>query len=844
MTASNPATTPAPHWRRFATTVVSPAILTFALFLGLIFAVVIPTMRDNIIERKREMIRELTQAAWSELADLEARERAGLLTRQGAQAAAVARIQSMRYGDDGKDYFWVTDLQPRMIVHPYRPELNGQDLSEYSDRAGKRLFVESAKLVRAEGAGYLEYLWQWKDDEQRIVPKLSYVKGFQPWGWIIGTGIYLEDVRTQVAAITRRVIRIALGFSMIIAGLLAYMTKQSLNLERQRFTAEAGLRESEEKYRTLVEGTTEGIVLVVQGHCAYGNGKALSMLGYQESGLQGLEPARLFDPVPDFLDQPQGPSPGQRVQAIRRDGSRLDVLVGTSPVAVGDRTGLILSIKDMTAHATTEETLSRLLAEMQTTQLLPTRPVSASRLTTVACGMDTPIKTAAAAMTRARSSAVIVQAPTGGDIGIVTDEDLRTRVVAAGEDTARPISGIMSAPLVRISGDALLFEAARDMRDRGIQHLVVTDQFGSSLGVLTAKEILQAQQHSVSMLQAEIRAAATVDELREIRAKLPFLVKSLLDGGTRVEHVTRVMTAVSDDVLVRLVEMALQESGPPPVRFAFVVLGSEARGEQTLKTDQDNAIIFDDAAADGAGVGSAQACFLRLGERVCADLDAVGYTRCKGEVMASNPKWCKPLSAWRDHVTRCVTAAEDQDLHDMNVLFDFRCAYGELSFAAALREHLHGLLAAGQPAFFFHLAQTTLQFKPPLGFFGNIQLESGGEHPSSVNIKNAITPVVNFARIYALSHQLEETNTFERLRRLLDRGVLLQSSHDELAQAFTRLMQIRLAHQAEQACAGAQPDNYIHPGELTHLERSLLKKVFSDIGVFQSRLRTDFARTA
>ena len=153
--------------------------------------------------------------------------------------------------------------------------------------------------------------------------------------------------------------------------------------------------------------------------------------------------------------------------------------------------------------------------------------------------------------------------------------------------------------------------------------------------------------------------------------------------------------------------------------------------------------------------------------------------------MASNAKWCKPLSAWRAHFTQCVLADDPQALNDMNVLFDFRCAYGEASFAAALREHLRNLVSAGQHAFFFHLAQTTLQFKPPLGFFGNIQLESGGEHPSAFNIKNAIIPVVNFARIYALSHHLEETNTYDRLRRLLERGVLLPSSHDELAQAFT-----------------------------------------------------------
>ena len=142
---------PRPHWRHFAVNIISPAILTFALFFGLIFAVIIPTMKKNIIERKKEMIRELTQAAWSELAGLHEQEKQGALTRAAAQQAAIARIQNMRYGDDGKDYFWISDTQTRMVMHPYRPELNGQSLSDYSDPAGKKLFVEFTQVVRERG---------------------------------------------------------------------------------------------------------------------------------------------------------------------------------------------------------------------------------------------------------------------------------------------------------------------------------------------------------------------------------------------------------------------------------------------------------------------------------------------------------------------------------------------------------------------------------------------------------------------------------------------------------------------------------------------------------------------
>jgi hypothetical protein len=195
-------------WRHFALNIISPSILTFALFLGLIFAVIVPTMKRNIVERKKEMIRELTQVAWSELSGLHEQERRGALTRSAAQQAAIARVQQLRFGDDGKDYFWICDMQPRMVMHPYRPEMVGQDLSGYSDPAGNLLFAEAAKVVRESGDGYLEYLWQWKDDAKRVGPKLSYVKGFAPWNWIVGTGVYLEDVRAEIGLMTRRVLQI------------------------------------------------------------------------------------------------------------------------------------------------------------------------------------------------------------------------------------------------------------------------------------------------------------------------------------------------------------------------------------------------------------------------------------------------------------------------------------------------------------------------------------------------------------------------------------------------------------------------------------------------------------
>jgi CBS domain-containing protein len=229
---------------------------------------------------------------------------------------------------------------------------------------------------------------------------------------------------------------------------------------------------------------------------------------------------------------------------------------------------------------------------------------------------------------------------------------------------------------------------------------------------------------------------------------------------------------------------------------------------------------------------------------VCAGLDLAGYRRCKGEVMACNRKWCQPLAQWRRYFAECVAAANPQDLLDVNVFFDFRRACGEAEFVAQLRTHLQERLAGdARHTFFFHLAQSTLRFRPPRGFFGNIQLEAAGDEPARFNIKAAIIPLVNFARIYALQSGFAETNTLDRLRRLRDQGRLVPSSHDELAQAFSALMHMRLAHQAAQVQRGLPPDNAIDLRELTQLDRSVLKKVFADIAVFQARMETDFART-
>jgi len=227
--------------------IILPVVLTVFLFGITIFFVIIPRFETKLMEGKRELICELTESAWSGLKVFKEKEDKGLLTREEAQAMAIAHLRPLRYGPELKDYFWINDMHPKIIMHPYRPDLDGKDISDFADPNGKHLFVEFVKIVRKQGSGYVDYEWQWKDDPTRIVPKISFVKGFEPWQWVVGTGIYVEDVRAEIALITRNLMLTCSGIFILIMGLSFYIIWGGIVSERERKAAKekAGLHQEQ-----------------------------------------------------------------------------------------------------------------------------------------------------------------------------------------------------------------------------------------------------------------------------------------------------------------------------------------------------------------------------------------------------------------------------------------------------------------------------------------------------------------------------------------------------------------------------------------------------------------------
>lgn len=266
-----------------------PALCTILLFVIAIFFVLLPQLEESFIAREKEMIRELTETTWSLLGTYYGRELSGELSRTEAQKRAILRIRELRYGPEQKDYFWINDMIPRMIMHPYRTDLEGKEVSDFQDSHSKYLFDEFVNVVQQQGAGYVDYMWQWKDDPEKIVPKMSYVKGFEPWEWIIGTGMYLDDVHAEVSRIRKKLTFISLGILLIVVLLAVYSIRQSMAADRERLgiflereRLMKSLEENKERYRSLIETTSDWIwECDGDGKYIYSSPRLFNLLGYQ-----------------------------------------------------------------------------------------------------------------------------------------------------------------------------------------------------------------------------------------------------------------------------------------------------------------------------------------------------------------------------------------------------------------------------------------------------------------------------------------------------------------------------------------------------------------------------------
>jgi CBS domain-containing protein len=418
---------------------------------------------------------------------------------------------------------------------------------------------------------------------------------------------------------------------------------------------------------------------------------------------------------------------------------------------------------------------------------------------------------------------------------MVTDRDLRERVLGNAVARNTPIHAVMSAPIQRISMHTPAFEALLKMSESGMRHLAVEDADGKIIGILDQSALMQPSRYGPAALLSGLASAQTPpDVASRCRETLP-LARSLLQSSARPDHVARFLTSVCDAATKQLIELAMRDLGTPPARFAFIVMGSQGRQEMNLLSDQDHGIVF---AAEGID-DAAHDYFLKLGAKVSEGLRNAGYPFCRGNVMASNPRWCRTLPEWLRSFETMARQAEPQEVADFSIALDFRVIFGDGELARELRRRIHSLLQ-NEPAFLLPFAQNALSFKPPLRL-GNLYLGGEGEHAGEVDLKDAMMPIVSFARLYALQHGFDDAGTMTRLHALVDANHLQSSSRDEIELAFDFLMQLRLRNQFALIDAGQPASNRIHPGRLGHIEQEMLKQALAQISAMQKKVGYDFA---
>ncbi|MBZ0155122.1 MAG: DUF294 nucleotidyltransferase-like domain-containing protein [Alphaproteobacteria bacterium] len=449
----------------------------------------------------------------------------------------------------------------------------------------------------------------------------------------------------------------------------------------------------------------------------------------------------------------------------------------------------------------------------------------------VTVGEEASIQEAAQVMAQERVSSVIVMDGKGLPAGIITDRDLREKVVAKGRGVEEPARSIMSLPLIRVDAKDYCFEAVLKMLRYHIHHVLVIRE-GALAGIITNHDLMVLQGKSPLSFAKDIESQLTVEGLVPVSKKITNSIGFLLKEGAKAGSIIKIVSELNDRLVRKVLESAERKFGQPPVPYCWIVFGSEGRKEQSFRTDQDNALIFADrdTAAEEA---EARAWFSGFTAFVRDSLQQCGFPPCPSGYMASNPEWCQPLRAWKRCFTNWIANPTSDALLKSLIFFDFRPLYGDPSLADELRDHLRNALE-GQKVFLGHLANLIVTNRPPLGFLKSFVVEKSGEHKDELNLKiKGITPIVDMLRLFALERGARETSTFERVEALRDKHTIVREYADELTYVLEFILLLRIHHQFGQWEAGKPVDNFINPHSLSTLERKTMKDAFHLISRMQ-----------
>lgn len=452
------------------------------------------------------------------------------------------------------------------------------------------------------------------------------------------------------------------------------------------------------------------------------------------------------------------------------------------------------------------------------------------------CPDSATVKEAAHMMSYTEARCLFVVGPDDRAMGIVTDRDFTEKVVAEGLPGDTPVTAIMNQPLLSLESGMPVFQALLMMLRHGIHHVLVTED-GFPRSVLTNHDLLLLQGSSPLNIARHFDQQKTVTSLAEAGKRVADLLHQLLREGTKATHITRVVAEISDRLVSKILQLGEAALGPPPAPYCWVALGSEGRAELTFQTDQDNALIYADAAA---GDAAAEEYFSRLALFARDALVECGHPLCQNDYMVTNPRWRQPLAGWKKMFAGWMDDVQFRDVEQSMILFDMRAVAGDASLFEELATHNRALLADAE-LFRSALAYVSIESRAPIGFLHQSLVDHKGEHKDLLDLKVSGTePIVNAVRLLALNAGIRSTNTMERLAALdtvpgHDHALLM-----DLREAFEFVLMLRLESQLAQARVGDKVDNLIRPGALTQLQKNSLKETFQTAGRVQALIDAKF----
>ena len=470
----------------------------------------------------------------------------------------------------------------------------------------------------------------------------------------------------------------------------------------------------------------------------------------------------------------------------------------------------------------------RLLQAAGTLRALPdvrTMPVtSVTRSKPLFCDPDTSIREAAKIMIAEKRSAILVRAKEGPGIsGIVTDVDLRNKVVVEHVSRHAPVTAIMSAPVHTIGAEVLAPEAGIAMMSAGVNHLPVLGDDGAVVGMLSASSLMTLESRSPFALRRELMAARTEDELVAASADIPKLFLDLMTARLDAPSVTRVLTVLHDTLTACLLELVIDRLGEPPVPYAWLAFGSAARSELTLASDQDNGLAFDDT--DDPAVADY---FRVLARDVNTGLARCGLPADPHGVLASNRAWRMTISGWRAVFEDCLQGRDLDRMARASVSFDYRQVAGELYVDKVLTDVMRE--APAHQRFLNGLIQLGTRVRPPLGFRGKLE--------GSIDIKkNGLVPIQNYARYYAFASGITSASTLERLAAIREVAGEDVIPDRILRDAFISMQHLQLRHHANRLRNGRTLDNIIETWTLPPLTRASLQEALREVVTAQKRFK-------